>query len=1077
MKKHNLILGIGGTGTKAVQSVFCWSDDCAVVPIVFDTDARALEKVDLPCKMDLSASESLGAVLDRLDPATYSWLSFYGSEGRARVECAELARMNLGSGGWRAKAVLAFSAYCKDKRNKQALHSAIDKLFRAVRKDDTVELYVVASLAGGTGSGLLLPVTLYVKNYIFQTYKARVSSAALLLSPEAFSGALPKEQLLLANSNAYATMRELNAVNRAAWGKTEKHDARFVIGNADDPALGLLFDSADPHFQSPEILPFQRVYLCGRNLAAETPGEQIDLFSEILSALCRGKILEKALKRQTGTPEAIYSGISLSRLQTGAPEAAEFIGLNAVSDFFRGNFGRLAKEAEGRLSLSRRENPERRSLASEANAYWNAVLEAAPEKAPLEEILDSPESETGADRFDDDFFEDLLSLVKTAVCTKETERFLEELSVPVFPQKKRPGAKERRKLVLNAALSYIEKLRAVFSAGYATITETRDALIAELLDTVAQNGAAFESPEATLVGFCRFYRFVCKKSNPSRLKITPENLEALFPPEGENPLSLVLGRIEKKQALDDPRFLRELEKAEPELRQDACKNVFSIRSIFTELVYSRLKENLFSMIGKYRQLFKKVDHCAQRVTENLTLLLRGADLRTPNAVKIYTVNDDRHFYAEYEKKELKALDINALLGKEFYRYALENDDLQAYGGAGIVDAVQKETVAAVLAGPYYGETVDRNIAEAFAYKCEREPSFAEKIFSFLCYYAKPTLKRTRVDEGIGGEPAGEAGYLILPPGVAEDSLLRRTATGFFLEALPAGADQKSFAILYETPALEADSLGAFNESSREAVFYTDYVRSLRYTREFATPVWYPHIIGNMEYQNQLPFLSVKKQADYRRDTVQALLWAISHGLFSVDRATEGHGDALYFRAGNGSRLPVTVGDKPLAGDDWYLLPVWLHHREEKIEQWSSLFREWLAQDLRALPAFGFSRSNPAALTRAIGTASMIRVLKKDLFDQTVSFGNPLRMGIFEFAYRISLAEEKAGSEPYAQSLLAEGFAVIRSFCNHRIPPADAELRQTVRERVEAPFFAALRDSAGPEEAAAILEWVQKSERD
>ena len=97
----------------------------------------------------------------------------------------------------------------------EPLHKAIEDLYKLEGEENqqALRVIIVSSLAGGTGSGIILPVALYVRNYL-KTHFAQAANIVrgFFLLPEVFYGVIPgaAERNNL-KCNAYATLRELDA--------------------------------------------------------------------------------------------------------------------------------------------------------------------------------------------------------------------------------------------------------------------------------------------------------------------------------------------------------------------------------------------------------------------------------------------------------------------------------------------------------------------------------------------------------------------------------------------------------------------------------------------------------------------------------------------------------------------------------------------------------------------------------------------------------------------------------------------------------------------------------------------------
>lgn len=99
--------------------------------------------------------------------------------------------------------------------NMEPLHNAIEELYKLEgdSSEQALRVVIVSSLAGGTGSGLILPVALYLKNYLATKFQASANiTRGFFILPEVFyeviRGQSERNNL---KCNAYATLRELDA--------------------------------------------------------------------------------------------------------------------------------------------------------------------------------------------------------------------------------------------------------------------------------------------------------------------------------------------------------------------------------------------------------------------------------------------------------------------------------------------------------------------------------------------------------------------------------------------------------------------------------------------------------------------------------------------------------------------------------------------------------------------------------------------------------------------------------------------------------------------------------------------------
>lgn len=97
----------------------------------------------------------------------------------------------------------------------EPLHEAIQSLYKVEtdKVDQALRVVIVSSLAGGTGSGLILPVAMYVRNYLATHFRQSANiTRGFFVLPEVFYevifGQTERNNL---KANAYATLRELDA--------------------------------------------------------------------------------------------------------------------------------------------------------------------------------------------------------------------------------------------------------------------------------------------------------------------------------------------------------------------------------------------------------------------------------------------------------------------------------------------------------------------------------------------------------------------------------------------------------------------------------------------------------------------------------------------------------------------------------------------------------------------------------------------------------------------------------------------------------------------------------------------------
>ena len=235
MNAPTLLVGLGGTGSEIVQKVFERATPRQrenIGFVIFDTDVNELRVIEekTPQIRTVQTSTRL-TVGEYLDCDTYSRDNWFPVNrilnGKALTE---------GAGQVRAVSRLALNTAIQ--QGKMApLNEAIEELYK-LKGQKTVQaprVILAGSLCGGTGSGLILPVAMYIRN--FMSTKLQQGSAIIrgfFLLPEVFDGVI-KTQSERNNlrSNAYAAVREIDAFMIKDDGSLPaKYDLHFMAPRA-----------------------------------------------------------------------------------------------------------------------------------------------------------------------------------------------------------------------------------------------------------------------------------------------------------------------------------------------------------------------------------------------------------------------------------------------------------------------------------------------------------------------------------------------------------------------------------------------------------------------------------------------------------------------------------------------------------------------------------------------------------------------------------------------------------------------------------------------------------------------------
>jgi hypothetical protein len=335
----------------------------------FDTDLRTVDAVKSCTHISLTDHRRVKEVIDSFDNEKLKKL-FPCDRELDSVQYFESLAMNEGCSGWRMKSLLNFAAYLSNPKNKAFLHEKLESLILDMPQDpDTnIEIYTVASLSGGTGSGLLVPLTLYVKRFFKEKTGKNPKGCALLAMPNVCEDLLTPEQQVKARANAYATIRELNAMHTAA--SSEDHTVNFRIGDTEDPCFGLLYDSQDPAFTNPKELPFSQIYLFKRAPCTNT----VLVNAQIMAQAALSLTLDD-LPSPTTSNGALFGAIEVTKTRYSEESIVSYISHKTLFDLLNEKILENTRKTARAVGISKKFLTQgEESVRSDVNGLVQAVL-------------------------------------------------------------------------------------------------------------------------------------------------------------------------------------------------------------------------------------------------------------------------------------------------------------------------------------------------------------------------------------------------------------------------------------------------------------------------------------------------------------------------------------------------------------------------------------------------------------------------------------------------------------------------------------------------------------------------------
>ena len=208
-----LFVGVGGTGCKIVKKV---ADLCAPAEkeninfLCLDTNVNDLSDIaggkSKIYWVQTSNTQTVGSYLDYDEEARKKWFP--------KNAVMYDKTVSEGAGQVRAISRLALNATIKTGKIRP-LYEAIDDLFRKTGKEmkQAMRVVIASTASGGTGSGIILPLCMFIRDYVKEKYpNTSLIVRSLVLLPETLDSVIDSQTERDSQArNAYATIKELNA--------------------------------------------------------------------------------------------------------------------------------------------------------------------------------------------------------------------------------------------------------------------------------------------------------------------------------------------------------------------------------------------------------------------------------------------------------------------------------------------------------------------------------------------------------------------------------------------------------------------------------------------------------------------------------------------------------------------------------------------------------------------------------------------------------------------------------------------------------------------------------------------------
>lgn len=231
-----IIIGLGGCGSEIVAKIQDILDiQSKQHPKLKDYIQLAIVDTDVNAINERTKKGFRGAIVQiSANMTVQNYLHYDQASQRWFPKCRILGTKTLTEGAAQVRAISRLSLNTALKNGSFApLYTAIDRMYfvnpnNLNDNDQATRVIIVSSLAGGTGSGIYLPLAMYLRNYLKRKYhNTEPIFKGFFVMPSIFEDAissLADPELISMCANGYASLKELNAFTMLRDGQISASD-------------------------------------------------------------------------------------------------------------------------------------------------------------------------------------------------------------------------------------------------------------------------------------------------------------------------------------------------------------------------------------------------------------------------------------------------------------------------------------------------------------------------------------------------------------------------------------------------------------------------------------------------------------------------------------------------------------------------------------------------------------------------------------------------------------------------------------------------------------------------------------
>ncbi len=1010
MGRKTLVIGIGESGCNVAQSCAkrMKKESDSFVCFAMDADLHNLATKTDVYTIPISDNRRMeDHLIDVGNSGIEDWLAIYTDSYAA--EYVKSLEMHKGSNLWRAKGALAFISYLANSENKEKFEIALDSFVESVDSETELNVFIATSLCGGTGSGAFILVSLYVKQYLENKTGRKVNVNAFLLCSDIYENQLSQEQMVKASANAYAALREINAINTVCFGNDVQENCfsvNFKLGSKKDNAMGLLFDSEDEDFQCETAAPFHRIYLFEKQLGRQSIGAHEEMVADVISLMGCQDFLQ-GWEKDYGIAvekDAIYRSVSLTKVKYPKESVAKYIVKKGVYDRMK-EWQDVHSVVMDRVKQYRVENFHARKTDTK-ELYPSLFLNTVNEKYEVEGKDELKEKEKlGAEIFD--VIDDAMALANREEIPSmlaEGEALLQQK----LPKKELRTNLEDKKQKLLAFLaefyeSGLELLREQNVFLSQQIEQSAQSDSDSIIQRILQVDGQIASPTVSLMRLIQCKELLESKIQKNdvfsdsflQIESTPQFNDEYLDWELENITDSKNATLAAQAKDFGKQKFRGKYKDWLKFAEKYRITFEWIAATMNATVCASLLTHINNYISNAISVFCHSDGFMQNLAFDVHLALAENCETSELYANVYVSEEDKLCaYNSYLSQKADHLDFETekleKLSGIFQTLSFDMEDESQLGAklTGFIDKALSELIESFTQTKFYQEHLDKDIINVLTnpspiVAADASSKSRNVTLRKLLTAGRPALKTNIIDnekerlvmrteravvfakssDGDDSERLEKINAMLLDAGEHDSSVK-------FAEC----CTEEAMLIYKEMKNVRLSRITFMDESSSDMLGYKSCEKSLQMMQKQFSQLWNPYLTN--KGQSGLPFINEEIQTENEKKFVKALLYALLKNKLYL--AKDENGKQVYFTDRNEDSLPITVNEERVKKGQYHKLIEWISQNPEQIK-WRDAYNYHLSREITDYALNGASLDGADKLLALAKTLPLFGGMMQGLF--------------------------------------------------------------------------------------------------